>query len=129
MRIEVTLEGEKEVLKNLRRLAVRYPEAAADALYAEGMLIDANMVPRIPVDTGRLRASHYVAPPKRDGGVLVVEVGVGMKYAVPVHERTELRHTVGEAKYLENALNALSPGMGARLAKRIKDAVEGGKKK
>jgi len=33
------------------------------ALYAMGLLLDADIVPRIPVLTGRLRASHYVVPP------------------------------------------------------------------
>lgn len=33
------------------------------ALYAMGLIVDGDMVKRIPVKTGRLRASHYVAPP------------------------------------------------------------------
>ena len=32
----------------------------------------------------------------------------GKAYAVPVHERLGVRHPVGEAKFLENAVNHLS---------------------
>lgn len=124
MKIGVGVDGDKELIRTLHKLARAMPEAAAEALYEEGMRVDADMVPRIPVDTGRLRATHYVSPPKRPDGVLTVEVGVGTDYAVAVHERTEIPHATGEAKFLEKALFATSPGMAQRLADRIRGAAE-----
>ncbi len=116
----VRITGEAALLKRLVELAKKYPEAAAQALYEEGLGVDANMVPRIPVDTGRLRSTHYVAPPRaNDQGGIFVEVGVGTDYAAEVHERTEIRHVSGEAKFLEKALNARASGMAQRLATRI----------
>ncbi len=118
MKFDIQLKGEEDVMKNLQELLGGYPDAGAAALYEEGFGVDANMVPRIPVATGRLRNTHYVAPPTRDGTKTVVEIGVGTDYAVAVHERTEAHHPVGEAKFLEKALAARMPGMANRIAKR-----------
>lgn len=99
------------------------------ALYEEQLALDANMVKRIPVDFGRLRASHYAAPPVEvSPGRIVGENGVGTDYAIYVHERTELRHTTGEAKFLENALKARTPGFAERMAKRVKRNLQKGRR-
>jgi hypothetical protein len=85
------------------------------------------MVRRIPVDTGRLRATHYVTPPEETGsGHVAVEVGLGTDYAVFVHEDTSAHHPSGEAKFLENALAARTPGFAERLARRTKQNIEAG---
>lgn len=121
------MDGKKDMLEAIAELAATYPAAGAAALLEEGYRVDANMVPRIPVDHGRLRSTHYVAPPVQEpGGLVVVEVGVATDYAVPVHERTEVNHPVGEAKFLENALFAVAPGMAGRLAKRIPELAARG---
>lgn len=121
------IEGKKDLLESIAELAQAYPQAASAALLEEGYRVDANMVPRIPVDTGRMRSTHYVAPPMVEpGGEIVVEVGVATDYAVAVHERTEVNHPVGEAKFLERALFAEAAGMAPRLAKRIPDLAARG---
>lgn len=114
------MRGKDSVIATLRQAIPRMRGAAAAALYQEALAVDAESVKRTPVDTGRLRATHYVAPPTytADGERIVVELGNGTDYAIYVHERTELRHTTGEAKFLQNALNARSAGMLERLAKR-----------
>ena len=75
---------------------------------------------RTPVDTGALRSSGHVQPPKREGTELHVLFGFGgpagagnlgetndepVGYAVYVHEDLTARHKVGQAKYLESAVN------------------------
>lgn len=124
----VELEGVDKLVQKLQQLEDTGSAAISAALYEEGFALDANMVARIPVDTGRLRSTHYVAPPTRDGDGIFVEVGVGTDYAVAVHERTEARHAVGEAKFLERALAARSAGMGARIAALIWKHIEAGTK-
>lgn len=124
MQIKARLDGDKEMIAKLRKLATAYPEAGATALYEEGLALDADMVPRIPVDTGRLRASHFVTLPSGTGANVTVEVGVATDYAVPVHELTEVQHPVGESKFLEKALMARHAGMGARLGERVQALVE-----
>ena len=124
----VELQGVDKLIQKLQQLDDQGTAAISSALYEEGFALDAEMVGRIPVDTGRLRSTHYVAPPTQDGDGIYVEVGVGTDYAVAVHERTEARHVVGEAKFLERALAARSAGMGARLAALIWKHLEAGTK-
>lgn len=126
MKISLDIKGANEIEKALLRIEEGTRDAAAAALYEEGLGVDADMVPRIPVDTGILRASHYVAPPTESGNSIVVEVGVGTDYAAPVHERTEVRHAVGEAKFLERALAARVGGMMGRLASSIGRHMQNG---
>jgi len=116
----IKVTGDEEVRRGLRRMSKAFPAAAAKALWTEGIALDAEMVQRIPVDTGRLRSTHYAAPPERDARGLHVEVGVGTAYALPVHERTEVAHVTGEAKYLANALAVRAHGFLARLGARMR---------
>lgn len=125
--IEIT--GTDEVMRELARLANDFPEATAAALYEEGVAIEAASVPLVPVDTGRLRATHYTTPPTDSGTALgpVVTVGYGTDYALPVHERMDVHHDTGQAKYLETPLKAAASGFAGRMAARIKRMVEAGK--
>lgn len=53
---------------------------------------------KTPVDTGFLKSSGEVVE-ESDGWM----VRFTAKYALPVHERTEVNHPVGQAKFLEDA--------------------------
>jgi len=53
-------------LKTLQKLVkdnANHKTPLSAALYQLGLLVDADYVPRVPVEFGRLRNSHYVAPP------------------------------------------------------------------
>lgn len=109
-----------ELQRRIQRLEQSFPEALEEAVAQEMVEVYKNMLPRIPVDTGALRESAYV---ERMGDH--IEVGVSQDYGIFVHERTELRHTVGEAKFLENAWNFRKPGMEARIRQRVyKDVAQ-----
>jgi len=117
----------EKVQRKLEELLLEHQEAVAAALYVEGLAIEAEAVKRTPVDFGRLRASKFVAPPvKQSGGGLLVELGFGTDYAVFVHEDTSARHVTGEAKFLENAIAARTPGFAERLARRAAGFVKKG---
>ncbi len=120
------LKGLDKALANLAKFALTAPKALGAALYQEGLALDANMVPRIPVDYGRLRATHYVTPPEKSGESMTVEVGVGTEYAIPVHENTSAHHVTGEAKFLEKAFHARMGGFAERLAKRTWSNIKAG---
>lgn len=122
MTFDADLLGEKQVRRNLQRLAKRFPLAFSAAMLQEGYGIDADAVQMTPVDTGRLRGSHYVAPPQRDpqDGVDTVEVGFGTQYGAFVHENVNADFTVGEAEFLRTAVTAAIAGMAARIARRTK---------
>ena len=70
---------------------------------------------RTPVDRGLLRDSIYVKPPKV--GDVAGEIGYSAPYAIFVHERTELRHRVGQAKFLQTAINASRKGFTRRVGR------------
>jgi hypothetical protein len=79
-------------------------QQALDAsLLKQGNIILTDARLHCPVDTGALRASGTVR--REEGDVLVGFGGPSAPYALYVHERTDLHHPEGEAKFLENAFN------------------------
>lgn len=116
------IKGKEQIQAAIDKATARYRKAVEAAVYQEGLDLIATSVRMVPVDTGRLRASHYVAPPERG----LVEVGYGADYAVPVHERTEVRHVTGEAKFLEKAVDRHRRGYTSRIAERSRDNYASG---
>jgi hypothetical protein len=100
--------------------------ALGAALYQEGLAIDAEAVKQMPVDTGRMRATHYVTPPQDDGEGPVVEDGIGVEYGVFVHERMDVNHPVGNAKFYENPINAAREGYAERIKERTEKNLKAG---
>lgn len=74
---------------------------------------------RTPVDEGNLKASHYTAM-QSTGSKISGQVGCTAEYAVYVHENLEARHTIGQAKFLENAFDAKEEEIGLIFARRLK---------
>lgn len=96
-------KGDKEAKAQLLALATTAAVTAAVAVneVAEVTMTDARS--RTPVRFGILKDSGKVsrhATARR----LEADLTYGTEYAIWVHERTELRHSVGEAKFLEKAL-------------------------
>lgn len=115
--------GLEKVNANLRQFARRVPDRAARALnvVAEETMTDAKA--RTPVDTGTLRRSGKVHD-HASARKLTAGLSFATEYAVYVHERTDIRHPNGEAKFLENAIKFTSLFFAARVANEIN--VEGG---
>lgn len=153
MSMRFSIRGGTVIRRELERLLDAYPEAMGAAIYQEGLAIEADAKARTPVDTGRLRASAFVTPPKRgeitqvmvrypDSGPgessilsviatgdrrrVSVQVGYATDYAPYVHENLEAHHAVGEAKFLENAVNARTAGFAERVAANTKRLAEAG---
>ena len=102
------------VVGNMKRLSVALPLKVAAALYQEGLKVQADSMRRTPVDTGTLKASHETSLPSYRGDFLEVTISVGgaaKKYAVPVHERLDVKHPNGEAKFLQNAVDERADSM------------------
>jgi len=106
--MKMKMKGAKEARAALKQAKEQVGKAVARALYIAGNAVMTEAKQRAPIDTGVLRASGYVTLP--DSKSPKVEVGFGgaaAQYALEQHERTEFKHEVGEAKYLENAINAV----------------------
>jgi hypothetical protein len=108
----IKLEGLTETLAAMAAYGAKTVEALDAALYKEGereMTLSKHLV---PVDTGSLRSTGHVDEPVRDGDTVYVGLGYGgvagngteVGYAAAVHERLDLHHKVGQAKYLEQPM-------------------------
>ncbi len=116
--IRVRLVGFDETMKGLIERQKRIREAVAKALHQEALAIMATSVRQVPVDTGRLRQSHYVAPPKDSPHGSTVSMGYSADYALSVHEMTEVGHAVGKAKFLEDPVKEARQGFSQRVNAR-----------
>lgn len=124
-RTDSGIEGVDELLRRMERMPRVALEALRQAMRQELEAVLGLAKKKAPVDSGRLRASGYVTEPEiKNDVVLNGEVGFSAEYAVYVHERTELRHVVGEAKFLEKAINERSKGYAERLAARTRKLFE-----
>ena len=100
----------------------------AQGLFEAGNMIMTDAKRRVPVDLGNLKGSGYVTAPTATPGGTHVEVGFGgpaAGYAIYVHEDLSAHHPVGEAKYLENAVEAKAQAAFAHIAKRVEEALYG----
>ena len=113
------MTGTAEMAATLRQIAAKYPNVVARALYREAQIEMTESKRRVPVDTGRLRASGFVDEPVIRGTNISVMLAYGTDYAVAVHENLSAYHKIGQAKYLESVLKESSPHMKARVAARI----------
>ena len=102
----VAISGIDKVLGNLNRQIIVIQGKGRQGLKTAGLLVEGESKAMTPVETGNLRAGAYTQD-IGDLGNPGVEIGYTAAYAVFVHERTELRHPVGQAKFLETALKRL----------------------
>lgn len=132
--VRVKIEG----ADRLRRILIDSPGRVAvgvgGALRVEAENIMAESKDLVPIDTGTLRASGFVAPVRVRGPHVEVEMGYGgaaSAYALAVHEHPS-EHSPGSwrsgvtwsrpgtgPKYLERPALAASRGMGVRLGQAI----------
>lgn len=122
--VTIRWEGTKELARYLSDLGRDAPREAGRALNEEAELVMTDAKKRTPVDTGRLRSTGHVQEPRLRRSMVEVILGFGTDYALFVHEILENRHEVGEAKFLERAMSAAAPGLGRRLAARLRHAIE-----
>jgi hypothetical protein len=114
-----------DVRKRLAGLTKSYPRATQAAVYQEALELYNDSILQCPVDTGVLRRSAYVAPPK-DAKNPSAEVGYGTDYALPVHERLEVSHPTGNAQFLRRPFNTRQQNFEQRMADRIARNAERG---
>lgn len=116
------ISGIGAMIEKLDKIGKFSPNAFGEAMYQEAQVEMTEAKKRTPVDTGTLRASGYVEPPKRSGRNISVTLGFGgaaEAYALYVHEDLEAFHKTGQAKFLESVLKESAPSMADRIAKRI----------
>ena len=122
MKVELKTTGHKEMTNNLNTLAKKdAPNAYYIALSSFINDVEAESTARTPVDTGFLRDSamgnSVVQQSGRNGAS--GSISYTAKYAVHVHEK-DMPHRVGEAKFLQNAIEAEAPKMVQKIGGRLR---------
>lgn len=123
--------GVPGVQKQLRLYGDKMLDVLQSHLYLEAELIMTKAKKLTPVDTGALRASGFVEPPRVFGNKVEVTLGFGgpaggktadgedvvvnVGYAVFVHENVGANFTVGQAKFLEQPYLERKKGLPMRL--------------
>jgi hypothetical protein len=87
---------------------------------------------RVPRDTETLADGMQVSDPVIEGDTATVVLSYGRtddrnpktgepsaKYAVEVHERTDVPHQTGQSKFLESAVLESAPGFGGQIAAKM----------
>lgn len=120
--VEFNIVGASDVANNLLKLASIAGEAVAQSLneVAEVTLTDAKE--RTPVDTGTLKSSGKVS----EHATLrkhQAKLTYGTEYAVWVHEQTNLKHRVGEAKFLEKALQKTAATFVQTMVDKVRSRI------
>ena len=97
--------GKSKVMKNLNDALSKINNKTRKSLVLVGILVKGRSQALTPVDTGNLKAGHYTSI---GGGKNnpTVEIGLTAPYAVYVHEDLNANHPTGQAKFLEQALEA-----------------------
>jgi len=124
--IDCQIPGIDAFMQSLHRYPASGPRAMAAALLQEAEAIMAKSKPLVPVDVGNLKSSGHVQLPSIVGLSASVTFGYGgpaVKYAWHVHENLLARHTVGQAKYLEQPLLEAKAGMLARIALKVREQI------
>ncbi|HEY0839000.1 MAG TPA: hypothetical protein VGD74_02320, partial [Vulgatibacter sp.] len=107
-RITLELRGLEDLQRRLGLAQEALTKGVAAGLYAVGQNIRSTSMDKTPIDTGSLKSSHYVTEPEGlERAMPSVTIGCGggpaQPYAIVQHERLDLRHPEGEAKFLEKA--------------------------
>lgn len=110
--MSLKIRGLMSLIRIFRTVRDIHEKAVHDALMELAFEVLKEAKKRTPVDTGFLRDSGTV---EVEGDK--IKVVFKAKYALPVHERTEVSHAVGEAKFLENAFHFVV------IKKKVTDSI------
>lgn len=116
----------KPLLAALDKLEAAQAGAAANALSQFGHHLVGQSQLYTPRETGFLQNSVFVSEPVIGVDSIEVTVGHNARYAAAVHERLDLHHKEGQAKYLERAVRENEPKLAPFVAKKLQEAVGNG---
>ena len=103
-------------------------EAMRQGAYDFLARVMAKSVELVPVDTGTLKDSAYISVSKsgRNAARIQIEAGYSTDYAEVVHERVEIPHKIGQAKFLEQPWNEEAPDAHRKIATWVSRARSSG---
>jgi len=113
----ITIHGLDQLAAKLSVYAEDMSHAVGKAMAEFAGEIEAESVKLTPIDTGEQRSRSYTHGPLYDSRTQQYVMVVGYEkdtpaensYAVQLHERVEVHHDVGQAKFLETAFETKQP--------------------
>jgi len=127
MASRIVITGAAKLRRKLSAAGPLAQTALAAAVVEEQEKVMAKAKAITPVDTGTLRASGHVSPPKVGAGSVEVIAGFGgaaSAYAVVQHERLDYAHPTGQAKFLEEPFLQAAPQIPRNLARGVEMALQ-----
>lgn len=106
----IELRGMEGLAKKLRSTEANATQGGRAGAYALANNIMTVAKERAPFDQGILAGSGYVSPPDAQHSVEIGFGGAAKSYAVRQHEDLTFKHTRGQAKYLESAVDEAGAG-------------------
>jgi len=122
--MDITVTGVSRTIRTLSRMGEDLLPIIAAALNEEHEKIMTLAKERTPVDTGALRASGHVVPPRivaRSIQSIGAFGGTAAPYAIVVHENLSAFHRVGRSKFYESAVQDRVSNIGPA----VRNAVRG----
>lgn len=117
--IKARLKGGGNVVRNLMRAEKNIPNAVARGVYTAAVDLTNTAKSNTPVDTETLKRTGYATLPERQGDRIMSECGFGgpaEDYAVDVELKDEYHHKVGQAHYLQAAMDEHEPQLETVIA-------------
>jgi hypothetical protein len=125
--------------EKLQQTLVSMVDGGASALKEHAEEVMAMSQEQVPVDTGALRDSAFIDEPVRKRGDVSIRMGYGgdasnmnpktyrlvSDYVVPVHERLDVVHPVGKAKFLEDPLMEKAQELGVTMSEFMEGEISG----
>lgn len=100
-------------------LRQRISERVTERLEESAAMILGNAQENCPVKTGHLQASANQQPAIVAYNGIRVDIGFNAEYAAAVHERLDLFHPQGQAKFLEHAVKDGTP----KVQQNVQDGI------
>lgn len=119
MQLSIKVKNIEKAKKLLKSRPTEVRKELDNTVRKTALIVQGEAKRRTPVDTGRLRTSIKTKTSQLEG-----EVFTDVKYAIAVHENIKSRHTVGEAKYLENAIKQSLPKIERFFKNAIKKVIQ-----
>jgi Flp pilus assembly protein CpaB len=113
------VKGVQKLVRQLQAYPIEKTHAVARGLLKAGLKLQATSQKLVSVDTGALKASAFTEPSMEPEGPKVI-VGYTQRYAIYVHEMIHLKHTVGQAKYLEEPFRTMTKVLSDIILKEVK---------
>lgn len=123
LNLQIDFTGLAAAVAGLDALPVTMGQGFKNALkgWADDVLARSRAL--VPVNTGRLKSTGQVIGPELKDGSWEVHIGYGDRksawYANVVHERLDVRHPRGQAKFLETSINENLKQLDAALVNAI----------